>query len=154
MRCTPMRCMLMRYTPIRCTPMRCTPMRCMPMRCMNRENFDLSLSIPRRTPGQGGVGPSVRICRRRGCKCGCKKGCLGWVAKTYFLFSHSQCVMIDIFNTNLSPESLPNLQSWLWLTAAMSHLSTLIGSLSGRDGWPLASDGLGPSDGLRLVWTF
>jgi hypothetical protein len=27
---------------------------------MNRENFDLSLSIPRRTPGQGGVGPSVQ----------------------------------------------------------------------------------------------
>jgi hypothetical protein len=28
------------------------------------ENFDLSLSIPRRTPGQGCVGPSVRICHR------------------------------------------------------------------------------------------
>jgi hypothetical protein len=26
-------------------------MRCMPMRCINREIFDLSLSIPRRTPG-------------------------------------------------------------------------------------------------------
>ena len=55
MRCTPMRCMLMRYT-----PMRCTPMRCMPMRCMNREIFDLSLSIPRCTPGQGGVGPGCQ----------------------------------------------------------------------------------------------
>jgi len=32
------------------------------MRCMNRENFDLSLSIPRRMPGQGGVGPSVHKC--------------------------------------------------------------------------------------------
>jgi hypothetical protein len=36
-------------------------MRCMPMRCMNREIFDLSLSIPRRTLGQGGVGPSVKM---------------------------------------------------------------------------------------------
>jgi hypothetical protein len=62
MRCTPIRCILMKYTPItctpitctlmRCTPMRCMLMRCMPMRCMNRENFDLSLSIPRRTPGE------------------------------------------------------------------------------------------------------
>jgi hypothetical protein len=31
------------------------------MRCMNREIFDLSLSIPRLTPGQGGVGPTARI---------------------------------------------------------------------------------------------
>jgi hypothetical protein len=34
------------------------------MRRMNREIFDLALSIPRRTPGQGGVGPSVRIGHR------------------------------------------------------------------------------------------
>jgi hypothetical protein len=33
----------------------------------NRENSDLSLSIPRRTPGHGGVGPSVRICHRTTC---------------------------------------------------------------------------------------
>ena len=56
-----MRCMLMMCTPMRCTPMRCIPMRCMPMRCMNREIFDLSLSILRRTPSTGGVGPSVRM---------------------------------------------------------------------------------------------
>jgi len=29
-------------------------MKCMPMRCMNQEIFDLSLSIPRRTPGPRG----------------------------------------------------------------------------------------------------
>jgi hypothetical protein len=37
----------------------------MPMRCMNRENFDVSLSIPRRKPSQGGVRPSVRKGHRR-----------------------------------------------------------------------------------------